>query len=137
MADAGVTVDDFQQAADQARDTSLWTEEQCNQRLQAIKARFPMAPDKQNATRFDFTSLLNVVCQKCKIRLPKFEECTGAGGQGGYAYKCLVKLTWHFGKEYCSNKKDAKHECAKCALLEMEIPGLGIINFKVIKSVFS
>lgn len=124
MEEEGVTKDHFQHIVKQARDPSLWTDNQCNAKLQAIKSKFPIAPDKQNASRFDYTSMLNMVCQKCRINLPEFQECA-AGCMGGFAYKCRVGLTWYQGLEYCSTKKDAKHECARWALLGMEIPGIG------------
>ena len=44
---------------------------------------------------------------------------------GGFAFKCRVFRTWYTGHAFCSTKKDAKHEAAKCALLGMDIPGLG------------
>ena len=120
----GVSEEDFKEVARQSRDPKLWTESQRNARLQAIKSKFPLAPDKQNATRFDYTSLLNVACQKCRINLPEFQECR-AGPMGGFAFKCRVGLSWYQGQEFCTTKKDAKHECAKWALLGMEIPGIG------------
>lgn len=118
MADEGVTEADFSPSSDPHN----WPEERRVAKLNAIKARFPLAPEKQNATRFDYASLLNIVCQKCRISRPEFQEC--ASSQGGFAWKCRVGLKWYQGWDFCSTKKDAKHECAKWALLGMEVPGI-------------
>ena len=78
------------------------------------------------AQRFDYASLLNIVCQKCKFHTPKFVECPGE--QGGFGYKCQIGQNTYKGYDFCTTKKDAKHECARWALLGMEIPGLGKIR---------
>ena len=79
------------------------------------------------ATRFDYTSLLNIVCQKVRINLPEYQPC--GSEHGGFAYRCRVHQTWYEGKEFSSTKKDAKHECAKWAILGMDIPGIGKFIF--------
>jgi len=75
------------------------------------------------AQRFDYASLLNIVCQKCQLHSPQFVECPGE--QGGFGYRCRIGQVWYKGFDFCTTKKDAKHECARWALLGMEIPGLG------------
>ena len=77
-----------------------------------------------SAAKFDYSSLLNIVCQKCRLHLPEFRECPGA--QGGFGYKCRIGQEWFEGVEFCTTKKDAKHECSKWALLGIDIPGIGI-----------
>lgn len=115
----GVNEDDFNRA------TSVddLTPAQIDAKLNAIKAMFPMNNNKEQASRVDFTSLLNIVCQKIRLNLPTYTPINGGSG-GGFAFKCLVFQTYYQGRDYCSNKKDAKHNCAKWALLGMEIPGI-------------
>ena len=84
------------------------------------------------AERVDFTSLLQIICQKVRWNLPEYKECSSS--QGGFGYKCRVGQKWFESKEFSSTKKDAKHNAAKWALLELEIPGLGellILSAKV------
>ena len=103
-------------------DPTKWSEKQREDKLKAVKSKFPVAADKINASRFDFTSLLNLVCQKLALPMPVYEPCAGA--YGGFSCRCRIKDVWYQGKEYCSSKKDAKHECAKWAILGMDIPGI-------------
>ena len=75
------------------------------------------------AERADYTSLLNIVCQKIRLNLPEYVPTSAVNG--GFAFKVRVFQTWYEGKEFSSTKKDAKHAAAKWALLGMEIPGIG------------
>ncbi|XP_066924871.1 uncharacterized protein [Clytia hemisphaerica] len=118
MQEEGVTEEDFKPS----KDPHDWTEERREAKLAAIKAKFPLAPDKQNSAKFDYSSLLNIVCQKCRIHLPEFRECPGLSG--GFGYQCRVGQVWYQGMDFCTTKKDAKHECSKWALLGMEVPGI-------------
>ena len=52
-----------------------------------------MADDKANASRFDYTSLLNVVCQKIRLNLPEYQPCNAV--HGGFAFRCRVHQTWY------------------------------------------
>lgn len=119
MAEEGVTEEHFQPETDPTK----WTEEKRKTKLNAVKAAYPVAVNKMMATQFDFTSLLNIVCQKTRLNLPTYKECA-PGSQGGFAYECRIRDKTYVGLDYCSTKKDAKHSCAKWALLSMDISGL-------------
>jgi len=121
--DAGLSKEDFAPETDPKK----WTEQERNAKLEAIKAAYPMAIEKMQAERVDYTSLLNIVCQKTKLNLPTYTEWP-AGSRGGFASKCQVRDKFYHGQEYCSTKKEAKHNAAKWALLAMEIEGLDGIS---------
>ena len=55
--------------------------------------------------------------------MPEFRESPGLGG--GFGYRCRVGQQEFHGVDFCTTKKDAKHECSKWALLGMDIPGIG------------
>lgn len=119
MKEEGVSKEDFVKKVPNATEM---TEEQRNAKLAAIKAAYPLNNEKQNAQRADYTSLLNIVCQKIRLNLPEYMPISAA--HGGFAFKVRVFQTWYEGLEYSSTKKDAKHVAAKWALLGMDIPGV-------------
>ncbi|XP_065675420.1 uncharacterized protein LOC136072005 isoform X2 [Hydra vulgaris] len=118
MKEENVTEKDFARVTDPTK----WTEKEREAKLNSIKAAYPLASEKMLAERVDYTSLLQIVCQKVKWNLPEYKECTSS--LGGFGYQCRVGLKWYESKDFNSTKKDAKHNAAKWALLELDIPAL-------------
>ncbi|XP_047125716.1 uncharacterized protein LOC100213388 isoform X1 [Hydra vulgaris] len=113
MMNENLTEKDFARVTDPTK----WTEKEREDKLNAIKAAYPLASEKMLAERVDYTSLLQIVCQKVKWNLPEYKECTSS--LGGFGYQCRVGLKWYESKEFNSTKKDAKRNAAKWALLEL------------------
>ena len=68
----------------------------------------------------DFVSILNQYCQKNRLTMPKYDETPGV--QGSIGMQVFVKGQTFNAVKYCINKKQARHDAAKSALLGLNIP---------------